>query len=71
MAIVVTKKPIDYNQLNTLISQQSGSYAEKVNKALGKSLLQSVNFNPGEKISFTLDNVDEGAVAMVIEVDKR
>jgi C1A family cysteine protease len=71
MAIVVTKKPIDYNQLNTLISQQSGSYAEKVNKALGKSLLQSVTFNPGEKIGFTLNNVNEGAVAMMIEVDKR
>ncbi|MEO6168925.1 MAG: DUF4384 domain-containing protein, partial [Chitinophagales bacterium] len=71
MAIVVTKKPIDYKLLNTSISQQSGSYEEKVKKALGKMLLTSVSFNPGETISFKLNNVSDGAVAMVIEVDKK
>lgn len=71
MAIVVTKKPIDYNELNTAISSQTGSYEEKVRKALGNLLIPSVSFKTGETISFTLNNVADGAVAMVIEVDKR
>lgn len=70
MAIVVTNQPIDYNQLNTAISTQNGSYAEKVKKALGSMLLQSVTFQPGENISFMVQDAQDGAVAIVIEVDK-
>lgn len=71
MAIVVTKKPIDYKKLNTDISQQTGTYEQKVKKALGNLMIPQVTFYPGETISFSVNNAGDGAVAMVIAVDKQ
>lgn len=70
MAIVVTKQPLDYKALNDLINKQSGTYDQKIKSALGSQLIQNVKYKPGETISFQKDAGTDGAVMMVIEVDK-
>lgn len=70
MAIVVTKQPIDYKELNNNFNKQSGSYEQKLRSALSSQLISNVRFSPGETISFQTDAGNNGAVLMVIEVDK-
>lgn len=70
MAIVVTKQPMDYKALNTLINSKSGSYAQKISAALQDKLVKRVNFLPGETISFQTEASGDECVYMVIEVDK-
>lgn len=70
MAILVTKEPIDYNAINALANKQSGSYEQKLRKALGNSLKNNVQFNQGETIGFNTTLSPNEAVLMVIEVDK-
>lgn len=70
MAIVVTKQPLDYKALNTLINSQSGSYEQKIASALKDKLVRNINFVPGDMISFQTDAKENECVLMVIEVDK-
>jgi hypothetical protein len=72
MAIVVTKQPIDFKALNEAINQQRGSYDQRVSSALKNHMIAGVRFgSDGRSIRFETEDVKEGAVAMVIEVDKR
>ncbi|HOW31341.1 MAG TPA: DUF4384 domain-containing protein [Bacteroidales bacterium] len=73
MAIVVTKKQIDYKQLNTAITaSRAATFAGKLTEALGNDLMGNVSFtNNGDDIAFQCDLNGKNAVAMVIEVDKR
>jgi C1A family cysteine protease len=70
MAIVVTKTPIDYKALNTLINKQSGSYEQKIRAALGNKLKSNLKYVQGETIGFNTNLSGEEAVLMVIEVEK-
>lgn len=71
MAVVVTKGPIDVNQLNARINaSKKATYQEKVNEALAGQLVPNVVFKPGAVISFDSDPKDKNAVALVIQVDK-
>ena len=72
MAIVVTKKPIDYNKLNAAINQSKQSdYAARVNDALRDQLISDVQFTSGNNISFDCIVNGKNAVAMIIEVAKK
>ncbi len=70
MAVVVTKQPIDYKELNNNINRQSGNYEQKIAAALGGQLVQGVRFLPGETISFETEATNNGAVLAVVEIDK-
>jgi hypothetical protein len=72
MAIVVTKKPIDYNALNKKINAGTGSYAQKVKAALGAMALSTVNYNSdGKTMQFAAQApADNKGVVCVVEVQK-
>jgi hypothetical protein len=71
IAVVVSKKELDYKSLNSAItsSRQSG-YANKLKEAL-KNRVTNVKFQTGKSVALdaTLDGKD--AVGMVIEIDKQ
>ena len=73
MAIVITKKPIDYKVLNEAISKsRQGTFALKLAEALGQDLRKDVDFtNKSGTIGFDIKVKTGDAVAFVIEVDKR
>ena len=73
LAIVVTKKQIDYNVLNKAISASNAStYAGKLTEALDNELVDGVSFtNDRDGVSFVCPVKGKNAVAIVIEVDKR
>jgi len=70
MAILVTKEPIDYNSINANANKQNGSYAEKLQKALGNNIKNNIQFNQGENIGFNTTLAGNEVVLMVIEVEK-
>lgn len=73
MAIVVSKKPFDYNQLNDLINKASGStYQEKVQRAIQSQQIPGIKFNSnGETINANANTQGKNIMAVVLEIDKR
>lgn len=71
-AILVTKEPIAYENINKAINNAAGnSYAEKLNNALGSVLKKGVSFQSnGQNIKFSTDSNGDEAVLMVIGVNK-
>ncbi|PCJ63907.1 MAG: peptidase C1 [Bacteroidetes bacterium] len=72
-AILVTKEPIEYENINKAINRASGStYVEKINNALEKYLKKNISFKGnGQNIGFSTDTNGEEAVLMVIGVNKQ
>ncbi|MEZ5053446.1 MAG: C1 family peptidase [Chitinophagales bacterium] len=71
MAIVVTKEPIDYNQVNTAINAAQGDYRSKVTAALQGATLSNVLFNSNKgRIAFTAESENKNAVISIVEIDK-
>lgn len=70
MAIVVTKKPIDYSQLNQKINSAKGDYAAKVNAAIAGENIQTVQYDNGEKIAFSCEPNGKNSVATIVQVTK-
>ena len=70
MAIIVTKQPLDYKAYNDKVNQQSGAFEQKLRAALGDQMIKNVQFLSGETMKFNIDAGNNGAVLMVIEVDK-
>ena len=69
-AILVTKKPIDFESVRQQLSKAKGSLNQKIKTVFDQQLLQ-VNFNAADVISFTTDEAnDNSVVAMLIEVAK-
>lgn len=73
MAIVVSKKPLDYEKLNQLINRTSGnSYQEKIMKVIQPEMIPNVQFNSnGETINVTCNTQGKNILAVVLEIDKR
>jgi len=72
IAIVVSKKELDYSQLNYEINRsKQGSYAQKLQAALGNQRITNVNFKAGNTVAFEADSKVKNVVGMVIEIDKR
>lgn len=70
IAIVVSKKELDYKSINSAItsSRQQG-YAAKLKDAL-KSRITNVKFQTGKTVAFDATTEGKDAVGMVIEIDK-
>ncbi len=74
MAIVVTKKELDYETLNKKVSASKGDYLAAFKAALGGSMASKVNFKTenGGVMHFTAeDKEDDAAVVIVVEINKR
>ncbi|UKJ07863.1 C1 family peptidase [Solitalea lacus] len=72
MAVVVTKKPLDFVQLNQAINAAGrSSYPDKLRNALGSMNVSNVSFSAGQKISFEAPaNKPDAAIAVVVEILK-
>lgn len=71
MAVLVTKIPIDYDDVNQQINNARGnSYYEKVMNYMGDDLVKT-NFKSGKNISFSGILGEQSAVAIVMEIDKQ
>lgn len=72
MAVVVSKKALDYKQINQRINKARGNYAEKLNSALGNRLMKNVKFSTGKNIEFASElQGTRDAVALVLAIDKK
>lgn len=74
IAIVVSKDELDYNALNTAISQsRQPDYYKNVNEALQTILIRSARFNNTRdgNIYFKVDANSNKAVACVVAIDKQ
>ncbi len=74
MAVVVSKKELNWNQVNSTISQNPGQdYNSRLTKALGGALVQNARFQTSSKgnISFSVPATENQVVACVVEIDKQ
>lgn len=71
MAVVVSKKPLDFNALNSNINNSNqSSYAEKLKQAIGNQRMDNAQFKYGKTIAFTAESKDKNVVATVIALTK-
>jgi len=73
IAIVVSKKELDWFNLNKAISLNAGSdYATRLNSALGASLVKNVSFQNTAKgtITFSSPASDDQVAACIVEILK-
>ncbi|MBR9922143.1 MAG: DUF4384 domain-containing protein [Bacteroidetes bacterium] len=72
IAIVVSKKELDYKRLNQLMNQsRQSSYSSKLHEVLQGMEIPNVSFQAGDAIQFSTDaDSDQQVVGMVIEIDK-
>jgi hypothetical protein len=73
MAIIVSKEPLDYNQLNATVNKAKGStYADKLILALGGSSVANVAFSDANgAIGFNVDLAGKTTVGMIVSIDKK
>lgn len=72
IAMVFSKEPLNFNDLNSRINKASGNnYAQKVKAALGSDLVEEVNFQASNTVAFEANTKGKKAVAMVIAIDKQ
>jgi hypothetical protein len=72
MAIVVSKKQLDFKTVNELANKNTGtSYEEMLKSALPEVLLTNVKFMDGEAIGISETEAEDKAVLMVIEINKK
>ncbi|MEP6748764.1 MAG: C1 family peptidase [Bacteroidota bacterium] len=73
MAVVISKKPLNWYQLNQQISQNpQQDYGTRLNTALGSQLIKGVRFQSTGKgsMQFSTTGGDNDVVACVVEIDK-
>lgn len=67
MAIVTTKEPLDYAQLNTAINSAQGDYKAKVMTALNGQVLTSVQYTSDKgRIGFVAESENKAVVSIVV-----
>ncbi|HQV00500.1 MAG TPA: C1 family peptidase, partial [Bacteroidia bacterium] len=72
MAIVITKTPIDFNKLNASVNaSRQNTYEAKIKEALAGTLIENVNYQPGNNLTFQCDVGNKNAVAVVVQIDKK
>ncbi len=73
MAVVVSKKQLDWYRLNQQVSQNpQQDYAARLNAALGSQLIKTVRFQNSGKgtMQFSTSGSDNDVVACIVEIDK-
>ena len=73
MAIVVSKKPFDFDKFNTLINSTPGAtFQEKIMNTFKSAMIPNVKFNStGETINVDCNTQGKDILAVVLEIDKR
>ncbi|MGB1315576.1 MAG: C1 family peptidase [Chitinophagales bacterium] len=70
MAVLITKVPIDYDEVNKSINNAQGNtYYEKIKNFVGSNMIQA-NFKTGSNISFSGELKENNVVAVVMEIEK-
>lgn len=73
MAVVVSKKPLDWYRLNQQVSANpQQDYAARLNAALAGQLIKGVNYKSNGKgsMQFSTTGKDNDVVACIVEIDK-
>ena len=73
MAVVVSKKPLDWYRLNQQITQNpTQDYAARLNSALGSQLVKGVRYlsNGKGSMAFNTTGTENDVVACIVEIDK-
>ncbi len=71
IAVIITKKPINYKEVNQMISSsRERSYENKVKDALGRMREREVRFSGVNSISFTAATDIDKSIAFVIGIKK-
>jgi len=69
--VLVSKKPLNFTDINNRLNNASGNFLQKVNAAVGQDLISNVNFQEGETIHFEADtDGQKDLVGFLIEVAK-
>lgn len=74
MAVVISKEPLDWYELNQKISRNpSQDYGQRLNAALGSNLVGGVNYQGTSKgsMQFKVDGSANKVVACIVAIDKR
>ena len=72
IAIVVSKKELNFESLNQRINQSSGAtFAAKLRDALGNDRSRQVEFKNSTNVAFEANTEQASAVAMVVEIPKQ
>jgi hypothetical protein len=73
MAVVVSKKPLDWYHINQQISQHpQQDYAARLNMALGNQQIKGVRYQSSGKgsMQFSTTGTDNDVVACIVEIEK-
>jgi hypothetical protein len=73
MAVVISKKELNWNQLNQQISANpSADYASRLNNALGSSLIKNVRYSSTGKgtMRFDVTGDNNDVIACIVEITK-
>ncbi len=71
MAVIVSKGPLDYNQLISSINSHSGSFDQKIQGALGNIMNHNASFSGNGQVNISADDANGTAVYAVLEIEKR
>lgn len=72
MAVVVSKKELNYDEFNKRINRsRQSSYAAKLKDAMGYERIAPVQFKTGETVAFSAETSDKNLVGVVIALDKQ
>jgi hypothetical protein len=71
IAIVVTKTPIDYKDLNSRVNNAKGSFADRINSAVSDIAIPDVEFRAAQNVSFHCEPGQKNAVAVIVEIEKK
>ncbi|HVM86829.1 MAG TPA: C1 family peptidase [Puia sp.] len=73
MAVIVSKDSLDWNSLNTQLSQHpQQDYASRLNNVLSGKFVHNVHYtaNTQGNMQLNVDGVNDGVIACVVEIDK-
>ncbi len=71
MAIVVTKKPLDYTSFNKKISAATGNYAQKLKQAIGGNTAKNIQYSGANgNMKFSCRASDNEMVGVVLAFNK-
>ncbi len=73
MAIIVSKKQLNFQNVNVQANNNigNGNYEAMLRAALKDKLVKNVEFKDGEVITITEPEAENGAVLMIIEINKK
>jgi hypothetical protein len=68
--VIVSKTPLDFNDINAKMNQSSGDFIKRILAAVGNILIEDVAFTGGNLVHFDANVTSKSAVGLIIEVQK-